>query len=91
MTLFLLSQLPWVLVLVYVIRAHRQDSQARFDASCVERAEWHLERTSLLNRIQAPEAAQKQAALAVAEIPDEPPYVPWDNDDAFHEARGVEV
>jgi hypothetical protein len=88
MTLLLLSQIPWALTLIYVIRAHGQDSQRRFDASCVERDEWRKERTSLLNKIQA---AQKQAALEVAEIPEDPPYVAWDDDNAFHEARGVEV
>lgn len=72
----LLASLPWAAVLVYVLHVHAQDS-----------AEWRKERRDLLNRIQAPEAAQKQAAIEIPQIPDEPPYVGWDNDEEFHEAR----
>jgi len=61
-------------------------------ALVAERDEHRKERRELLNRIQAPEAASKQAGfeLALPDVEDQP-YVPWDNDDAFHESRGVEA
>lgn len=86
----LLTSLPWLCVVVLLVRSHRQDVEERNQAQAAERAVWADERRELLNRVQAPGAAQKQAALEVAKPDlDNPPYVPWEDDDAFHEARRV--
>ena len=87
----LLVSLPWAGVLTFVLCLHRSQDRERFEALVAEREAAAVERRTLLNRIQAPEAARKQAEIEIPQIPDEPPFVPWDDDTAFHEARGVEV
>lgn len=90
MTALLLSQLPWVAALVFVIHNHRAHDGERQAALVAERAEWHRMERELLNRIQAPEQAAKVAEMELQQ-PDleNPPFVGWDDDEAFHEAKGV--
>ena len=91
MLTLLLAGLPWAGVVAFLIHSHRAQDRERFEALVAEREAAAVERRTLLNRIQAPEAARKQAEIEIPQIPDEPPFVPWDDDTAFHEARGVEV
>ena len=51
-----------------------------------ERSQWARERADLLQRIQAPEQAVVQHALA-APIPPSPATIPVDDDEAFWDAR----
>jgi hypothetical protein len=88
----LLVSLPWAGVVAYLLHSHRAEVRERHAALVAERAVWHQLERDLLNKIQAPVAAQKQAAIEVAKPNlEDPPFVGWDNDDEFHEARGVEV
>lgn len=51
----------------------------------VERREQAAEREMLHQRLQAPEAAVMQHQLQ--SLPEQPPAIPWDDDDSFHATR----
>ena len=87
MLTLLLAGLPWAGIVAFLIHTHRGQDRERFEALVAEREAAAVERRTLLNRIQAPEAARKQAEVEIPKIPDEPPYVPWGDTEAFHRAH----
>lgn len=77
LTLFTAAFLGFIYAQVLTEDRHRRERRDEREAHRAERA-------SLLQRIQAPEQAVIEHAVERA--PRQRMYVPWDDDDAFHEA-----
>jgi hypothetical protein len=72
----------WILFLLLALIASCAFNVWQDERRAKERKEWTAERKELLNRIQVPQAAP----FMENETTEVPAYVPFDDDDAFHDA-----
>lgn len=77
-----------VALLAYQARAYARERQRDRESFAAERKVWAYERRELNNRLQIPAAAPfMDLSDQIEEEPHDKPYVPFDDDEAFHEAQ----